>query len=588
MLSFEYGFNVLIHTFFKMAKKYFLYARISNDDYEKSIDSQIQMLLKIATSDDKKINEEDIVVIAEHESGKKANKRPKFNKMMNDLLQDISNSKKKSEERVYGWILFFKIDRLARNDKDFEKLLILLDAWYQFISATETIENTPTGRLLFRLLAWFAVYESEKLSSRISLSRITALIKKEFESLGGDIVIFGYEYDSTQESIVVNNIEKGIIIKIYNQYLFGEKMGYRDIFNKFDKEYDWYLTKYLTKKITTKEEKTTTIEGKIKIKEGKIRTSKTTPEKFIRNIIVNTNSMKYNGFIEVKLSINDEWIKNYLDTIKQNDIDSANYSLEGDIKIGGDVKLVNCMPELMIVPEFLYKGVINKVSKSKNSLTENIEKWLFTGILFADHNWRSVLFSWKIDKKKWRYINYRTKIWNDILSISEKKIEDKILSKRYIKEIISSINQHIVEIKDTILSSRKDSESFKMKRKKIIASINIYRGMKEYFKSQLEIDKDKKNIEANLKSFKRYLSLEEEYIKKEKYLSGTLYEAIDKYLEISKIKQIKNESFLARRIFYMNVFKRITYSPISKDKFKLVLEPFTFLSDLWLPKEIVI
>ena len=261
MLSFEYGFNVLIHTFFKMAKKYFLYTRVSDDEYV--IDDQKDVLLKIAN--DRKINIEDIIIIEEHESGKKGNERPKFTEMMTKLFQDIDYSKKKTEEKIYWWILFFKIDRLARNDKDFEKLLKLLDSWYQFISATETIENTPTGRLLFRLLAWFAVYESEKLSSRISLSRIRSLIKKEFESLGGDIVIFGYDYDSIQKSIVVNNIEKDIIIKIYSQYLLGKKMEYRAIFHKLDKEYNWYLTKYLTRQIKTKE--------------GRIKTSKTTPEK---------------------------------------------------------------------------------------------------------------------------------------------------------------------------------------------------------------------------------------------------------------------------------------------------------------------
>lgn len=31
-----------------MGKKYFLYTRVSNDDYDKSIDNQIDILLKVA------------------------------------------------------------------------------------------------------------------------------------------------------------------------------------------------------------------------------------------------------------------------------------------------------------------------------------------------------------------------------------------------------------------------------------------------------------------------------------------------------------------------------------------------------------
>ena len=267
----------------------------------------------------------------------------------------------------------------------------MLDEWYQFISGTETIENTPTGRLLFRLLAWFAVYESEKLSSRITLSRIQSLIKKKFESLGGDIIIFGYEYDEEKKCIVLDGTQKDIIVKIYSQYLSEEKKGYKDIFDTIDKEYAWYLTKYLTRKITTKS--------------WKVKTTKTTPEKLIRNIIVNNNAMKYNGFIEIELSVNDELIKNYLETIKQNNIDNNVYSLSGDVKIWGKVKFLYFAPELIIVPDYIYREVTDKWAKNKNSTNENKEKWLFSDILFIDFRGKTSPFSGKIDKKKWKYIN---------------------------------------------------------------------------------------------------------------------------------------------------------------------------------------
>lgn len=554
-----------------MKEKYFLYTRVSDDEY--IIDDQIEVLLKIAK--EKKINKKDIIILEEHESGKKDNKRPLFDEMMSKLHQDIEYSRKHPEERVYGWILFFKIDRLARNDKDFEKLLRLLDSWYQFISATETIENTPTGRLLFRLLAWFAVYESEKLSSRITLSRIHSLIKKEFESLGGDIVIFGYEYDKQKKSIVPNNKEKNIIIKIYDQFLSTKKPEYINIFQKIDKEYDGYLTKYLTRKIKTKE--------------WKIKTAKTTPEKLIRNIIVNDNAMRYNWFIEINLGVNDELIKNYLETIKQNNIDNNIYSLEGDVKIWGEVKFIYFAPELIIIPDSIYKETVDKSAKNKNILTENKEKWLFSDILFVDYKWKIVPFSWKIDKKKWKYINYRIKVWRYRFNVSEKKIENKILSKRFIGQIANSIDKNFVDIKNYILLNRIDSEIFKVQRKTLIANINIFRGMKEYYEYQLKMSDTKEDTEFNLKSYQQYKAREESAILKESHLLDSLYSYVEKYLEIVKIKDIKKETYSTKRFFYQIVFQKIIYRRIAENQFQLILEPFTFLPKLlWLPKEIVI
>ena len=554
-----------------MGKKYFLYSRVSDDEYEKSIDNQKDVLLKVAN--DKKINVKDIIILEEHESGKKANKRPLFDEMMDKLLQDIENNKKKSEERVYGWILFFKIDRLARNDKDFERLLRLLDCWYQFISATETIENTPTGRLLFRLLAWFAVYESEKLSSRIVLSRIHSLIKKEFESLGGDIVIFGYEYDKDKKAIVLNNTEKDIIMKVYNQYLSGERKDYKDIFNKFDKEYNWYLTRYLTREVKTKD--------------WKVKTSKTTPSNFIRNILVNKNAMRYNWFIEINLSVNDEWIMNYLETIKQNNIDNSVYTLEGDVKIGWDVTFVYFAPELIIVPDSFHNMVVAKLAKNKNLSIENNERWLFTDILYVEYNGRLTPFSWKIDKKKEKYINYRIKVWTKYFNISEKKIEEKILSKKEVRQISVLLNKNILEIKEELLLNQKDNDKFRLRKQKLISTINIYRGMKEYY--QYLFDNANENIEANLKSFQKFQALEEEFIQKEKYLSEDLYSQIEQYLDIIKIKDIKNEVYVRRMLFYQIIFKEIIYRRTNEKDFKIILHPFTFLSKLlWLPKETVI
>jgi len=554
-----------------IAKKYFLYTRISNDDYDKSIDNQKDVLYKIA--DSKSIDKKDIVPYEEHKSGSINSERQYFDDMLDKLEKDIKAYKKFPEEREYGWILFFKIDRLARNDKDFERLLRILDAGYQFISATETIENTPTGRLLFRLLAGFAVYESEKLGSRVIISRIHSLVKQEFDSMGGDLAIFGYKHIKDKKKIVLDETKKNIVIKIYDQYLSDEKQEYKDIFNKIDKEFSSCLTKYLTKWTETAE--------------WKIKKIKITPSNLIRNIIVNDTAMKYNWFIEININVKDELIKYYLEAIKEKHVDNNMYTLEGNIKIGGKIKFIYFDPNLMLVPDRLYYEVVNKNNKNKHSANKIDEKWLFTDILFLDHRWRQVSFSWKIDKKKWKYINYRVKVWSESFTISEKKIEDKLFSTTYIKKIISSVDACIDDIKNWILANENDSDVFKMRRKRIVAVINLYRDMKEYYQSQLEINDN--DIELHLKSMKKYQLLEDEYVQKERNIEDDLYGSIEKYLEIIKIKDIRKEDYFTRRLFCQTLFQKIIYCPTSADDFKLIIEPFTFISEIaWLSETITI
>lgn len=106
--------------------------------------------------------------------------------MVSALAED--GSIKNIRNRKYGGIFFYKVDRLFRNFHDYNRIEKILDAGYDFISATETIENTPTGKLLFRMLASFAIYETEKLSNRESATHLQNIIKKEFKKLGGHSV----------------------------------------------------------------------------------------------------------------------------------------------------------------------------------------------------------------------------------------------------------------------------------------------------------------------------------------------------------------------------------------------------------------
>lgn len=543
-----------------MGKKYFLYTRVSNDDYDKSIDNQIDVLLKIAK--DKHIESNIIKPYYEEHKGWSIDKnRPLFNDMMKKLEDDLKEAGKNVDKRKYGWILFFKIDRLARNDKDFERLLRLLDGWYDFISATETIENTPTGRLLFRMLASFAVYESEKLSNRQSIAKIHNLILQNFESLWWDMIIFGYELKDKR--VQINNTQANIISRAYDLFIESNwKLKYQDMYEKLDREYRWGLSNYLKTKW------------------------KTTPEKFMRNIIKNETAFKYNWYIEINISVNDELIKNYIETVTEKQYDKYWFVIEWDCKIGGKVKFVYFLDELMIIPGSIYeeKEYIMKQREFERKPIDG-KKALFEGTLYLKNGSELYEFSWKPEQKKWLYNNYRRKVGDEMFNISEKKIDDAIINSKKIPVILCNLEAHLVEIKNWLLANNKIDISKELK--KLTVTNNLYKWSKDRYASLLEITNE--DIEQNTKLFKRYSDLEKSVNDKLYSIEQNSIYELEQYLEMIKIKDFVKQSVWMKRLVYISLFEKIAYEPLKNDKFKIILYPFIFLSELlWLPKEIVI
>ncbi|MDD3263187.1 MAG: recombinase family protein [Candidatus Absconditabacteria bacterium] len=544
-----------------MKKKYFLYTRVSNDEYEKSIGNQKDILEKIAR--EKTIFEQIVTpYYEEHRGGSVAGDRPLFEDMIGKLENDMKEAGKSVDKRKYGGILFFKIDRLARNDKDFERLLRLLDAGYEFISATETIENTPTGRLLFRMLSSFAVYESEKLSNRQSIAKIHNLILQKFDSLGGDMIIFGYELDKDKK-VQINTKQSNIISRAYDLFIESNgKISYKNLFEKLNKESNGELIKYIKEK------------------------GKTTPEKFIRNIIINETAFQYNGYIEINIGVNDELIKNYIDTVTEKKYDKYGFVIEGDCKIGGKVKFVYFLDELMIIPDFIYKEkeIIIKQREFERKPIDG-KKALFEGILYIKNNSELYEFSGKPEQKKGLYNNYRRKVGDETFNISEKKIDDTIINSKKVPVILHNLQSHLVEIKNLLLAGNKVNISKELK--KLTVTNNLYKGAKDRYASLLEMTNG--DIEQNTKLFKRYSDLEKSVNDKLHSLEQDSIYEIEKYLEIMRIEDLGNQSSLMKRLVYISLFEKIAYEPLEKDKFRIILYPFTFLSEfLGLANEIVI
>ena len=129
------------------------YIRVSTDDQlEFSLDAQIKALKEYAKRNDMIILKEHIYA-DEGISGKRADKRPAFMKM-------IATSKKKP--RPFEVILVHKFDRFARSREDsvVYKSMLKRESGIRVISITEQMEDDKFSVILEAMLEAMAEYYS--------------------------------------------------------------------------------------------------------------------------------------------------------------------------------------------------------------------------------------------------------------------------------------------------------------------------------------------------------------------------------------------------------------------------------------------
>ena len=131
------------------------WARVSGREQERegfSLDVQIDAFKEFGRRENAVI--EPIFRIAE--TATRTDERKEFKKMIRFAKQHA---------HVYDGILFYKIDRAARNLKDFVDLEELESEWgLPFIAITQPVQNTPTGRMMRRTLANMASFQTEQQS----------------------------------------------------------------------------------------------------------------------------------------------------------------------------------------------------------------------------------------------------------------------------------------------------------------------------------------------------------------------------------------------------------------------------------------
>ena len=137
-----------------------LYIRVSTDKQEElSPDSQKRLLLEYAKSHNMIVAEEHIYM-ENGISGRKADKRPKFQQMI---------AAAKSDEHPFDVILVWKFSRFARNQEEsiVYKSMLRNKCHVDVVSISEPLIEGPFGGLIERIIEWMDEFYSIRLSGDV-------------------------------------------------------------------------------------------------------------------------------------------------------------------------------------------------------------------------------------------------------------------------------------------------------------------------------------------------------------------------------------------------------------------------------------
>ena len=191
------------------------YIRVSSaGQIEFSPDAQLKMILKYA-KDHNIIIKKEHIYIDEGISGRKANKRPAFMKMI---------ATAKSKEKPFDVILVHKFDRFARSREDsvVYKSLFKKESGVKVISITESIEDDKFSILIEAMLEAMAEYYSINLADEVKKGMTEKAERGQIQTKPS----FGYKMENKQLVIIPD--EAKIVKLIFNKFAHKE-MGMRDL-----------------------------------------------------------------------------------------------------------------------------------------------------------------------------------------------------------------------------------------------------------------------------------------------------------------------------------------------------------------------
>lgn len=215
------------------------YIRVSTEDQiEFSPDSQLKKIKEYARQNEIILPEE-FVFIDEAISGKNAETRPEFMKMIK-----ISKSKPKPFDVILVW----KFSRFARNRQDsiVYKSILRKECKIDVISITERLPSEPTSILIEALLEAMDEYYSVNLAQEVKRG-----MNEKF-SRGGVVNIAPFGYEIVQDSFKPEKFESKIVKMIFKDFKNGlsikeiaSKLNDRKILTKRGNKFEARAVKYI-------------------------------------------------------------------------------------------------------------------------------------------------------------------------------------------------------------------------------------------------------------------------------------------------------------------------------------------------------
>jgi len=190
------------------------YVRVSTEDQiEYSPDSQIRIIREYAKKNDMIVPDE-FVFVDEGISGRKAEKRPAFMRM-------IGTAKRKP--KPFDVILVYALSRFARNREDsvVYKRMLRKDLDIDLISTSQDFGNDKTSILIEALLEAMDEYYSIDLGENVKRGMT------EKASRGEPVTAPAFGYSIKKSRYIINTETARIVKMIFDDFITG--MGYRDI-----------------------------------------------------------------------------------------------------------------------------------------------------------------------------------------------------------------------------------------------------------------------------------------------------------------------------------------------------------------------
>ena len=188
------------------------YVRVSTDDQtELSPDAQIRVILDAAKADGYLIPPEYIFTEKKGISGRKAENRPEFQRMI-----ALAKSQKPAPfQRLYLW----KFSRFARNQEEstFYKGILRKKCGVDVKSVSEPIMEGMFGRLIEMIIEWFDEYYSINLSGEVLRGMTEKALKNGYQTSP----CLGYEAVGGGKPFVINEAEYATVALIFNSYHDG-------------------------------------------------------------------------------------------------------------------------------------------------------------------------------------------------------------------------------------------------------------------------------------------------------------------------------------------------------------------------------